>query len=219
MTPGSSDYSEDTLVEQPAIALFVDLGYETANCFHETYGAHGTLGRDTSGDVVLISRLRPALERLNPTLPPLALDLAMEELTRDRGVMSPANANREIYQLLKNGVKVAVPVSEDEEAIETVRVIDWNVPSNNDFFLASQFWISGEIYKRRTDLVGFVNGLPLVFIELKATHRRLETAYNNNLRDYKSTISSPLLVQRIYPALQWKSEPHRQHDSGMGAFC
>ena len=112
----------------------------------------------------------------------------MEELTRDRGVMSPANANREIYQLLKNGVKVAVPVSEDEEAIETVRVIDWNVPSNNDFFLASQFWISGEMYKRRTDLVGFVNGLPLVFIELKATHRRLETAYTNNLRDYKSTI-------------------------------
>ena len=67
MTPESSDYSEDTLVEQPAIALFAELGYETANCFHETYGAHGTLGRDTSGDVVLISRLRPALARLNPT--------------------------------------------------------------------------------------------------------------------------------------------------------
>src|SRR6266705_1683213 len=104
MTADSSDYSEDTLVEQPAIALFVELGYETANCFHETYGALGTLGRDTSGDVVLISRLRPALELLNPTLPPLALDLAIEELTRDRGVMSPSAANREIYQLLKNGI-------------------------------------------------------------------------------------------------------------------
>src|SRR2546423_14977632 len=115
MPPESSDYSEDTLVEQHAIALLAELGYETANCFHETYGAHGTLGRETSGDVVLISRLRPALARLNPALPPLAVDLAIEELTRDRSVMSPANANREAYHLLKNGVKVAVPISHDEE--------------------------------------------------------------------------------------------------------
>jgi type I restriction enzyme R subunit len=188
MTPGSSDYSEDTLVEQPAIALFSELGYETLNCFHETFGEHGTLGRETSGDVILTARLRIALERLNPGLPPIAINLAIEELTRDRGVMSLANANREIYQLLKNGVKVAFPISEDEESFETVRVIDWNNPSNNDFFLASQFWVSGEMYKRRADLVGFVNGLPLVFIELKAVHRRLETAYSNNLRDYKDTI-------------------------------
>jgi type I restriction enzyme R subunit len=54
--------------------------------------------------------------------------------------------------------------------------------------LASQLWISGEIYKRRADLVGFVNGLPLVFVELKASHRRLEHAYHDNLRDYKTAI-------------------------------
>lgn len=188
MPTDSSDYSEDTLVEQPAIALFTELGYEAANCFHETFGPHSTLGRETSADVVLIARLRPALERLNPGLPREAIDLAIEELTRDRSIMSPASANREVYQFLKDGVKVAVPVEKDEELIETVRVIDWNVPSNNDFFLASQFWISGEMYKRRTDLVGFVNGLPLIFIELKAIHRRLETAYANNLRDYKTAI-------------------------------
>ncbi|MCD4768185.1 MAG: type I restriction endonuclease subunit R, partial [Methanosarcinales archaeon] len=72
--------------------------------------------------------------------------------------------------------------------VETVQVIDWNEPLNNNFFLASQFWVSGDMYKRRADLVGFVNGLPLVFIELKASHRRLEHAYQDNLRDYKSTI-------------------------------
>ena len=75
----------------------------------------------------------------------------------------------------------------DEETL-TVRVIDWDHPDRNDFFLASQFWITGEIYRRRADLVGFVNGLPLVFVELKASHKRLEHAFRDNLRDYKTAI-------------------------------
>ena len=62
-------------------------------------------------------------------------------------------------------------------------MIDWNFPRNNDFFLASQFWIMGEMYERRADLVGFVNGLPLVFIELKAAHKAVESSYQNNLCD------------------------------------
>ena len=69
-----------------------------------------------------------------------------------------------------------------------MRIIDWNHPKNNEYFLAQQLWISGEIYNRRADLVGFVNGLPLVFLELKASHKRLENAFDNNLRDYKNSI-------------------------------
>jgi len=183
-----NDYSEDNLVEQPAIALFAGLGWETENCFYEKFGENSTFGRETSSEVVLLPRLRSALERLNPALPKEAIELAIEELVRDRSIMSPANANREIYQLFKNGVKVSFQDSENEEIVETVQVIDWNEPLNNNFFLASQFWVSGDMYKRRADLVGFVNGLPLVFIELKASHRRLEHAYQDNLRDYKSTI-------------------------------
>ncbi|MBW6518163.1 MAG: type I restriction endonuclease subunit R [ANME-2 cluster archaeon] len=183
-----NDYSEDNLVEQPAIALFAGLGWETGNCFDEKFGEDCTLGRETSSEVVILPRLRLALERLNPALPKEVIELAIEELARDRSIMSPANANREVYQLLKNGVKVSFQDNENEEIVETVQVIDWNNHSNNDFFLASQFWVSGDMYKRRPDLVGFVNGLPLVFIELKASHRRLEHAYQDNLRDYKSTI-------------------------------
>ena len=108
--------------------------------------------------------------------------MAIEELTRSRSTLSLENANREIYRLLKDGVKVTFQDVNDEEAIETVKVIDWNHPSNNDFFLTSQFWISGEIYTRRTDLLGFINGLPLVFIELKRHHRRLKAAYKDNLQ-------------------------------------
>jgi type I restriction enzyme R subunit len=83
---------------------------------------------------------------------------------------------------------VTVKGDDEEETVETVRVIDWKEPANNDFFLASQFWVAGEMYTRRADLVGFVNGLPLLFVELKASHRALKNAYDDNLKDYKTTI-------------------------------
>src|ERR1051326_5037264 len=183
-------YSEDSLVEQPAIELFKELDWEAANCYHETLGKKGFLGRETAAEVVLISRLRTAVQRLNPDLPPEAIDSAIEQLTRDRSAMSAVQANREVYHLLKNGVRLDLSGSakrtKDEDSVVRVRVIDWENPANNDFFLASQFWITGEMYKRRADLIGFVNGLPLVFIELKKL--RLEDAFENNLRDYKTTI-------------------------------
>lgn len=183
-----SKYSEDALVEQPAIALFKELGWETVNCFHETLGTGGTLGRETTSEVVLTRYLRDALENLNPSMDGEAINLAIEEIARDRSSLNPVHANREVYELLKDGVKVTYKNEDGEETDEVVRVIDWNNPENNHFLLASQLWITGEIYKRRADLIGFVNGIPLVFIELKAVHRRLEDAYNNNLKDYKNTI-------------------------------
>lgn len=209
-------YSEDELIERPAIELFGELGWETANCFHEFEQPGGSpLGRETAAEVVLVRRLRAALEKLNPTLPAEAITQAIEEITRDRSRMSLAAANQEVYRLLKDGVKVktltlalytqrapgeredagkqrgrgkAKGAEASEETAETVKVIDWNEPANNDFFLASQFWVSGEMYKRRADLVGFVNGLPLVFGELKAAHKSIESAFFQNLRDYKTTI-------------------------------
>lgn len=183
----SADYSEDALVEQPAIALFGDLGYGTANCYHETFGAGGTLWRETTNEVVLLPRLRAALQKLNSDLPSEAISLAIEELTKDRSAMSMVQANKEIYKLLKDGVKVTLQ-GDDGETTETVVVIDWNNPENNDFFLASQFWVSGDIYKKRADLIGFVNGLPLIFIELKKSHSKLVNAFKHNLKDYKATI-------------------------------
>ena len=183
-------YSESMLVEQPAMELLSELGSDTANCFHEFDVPDGSfLGRENKGEVVLKTRLRPALERLNPDLPAEGIEQAIEELTRDRSAMSLVAANRELYGLIKDGVKVKIFGAEGEgETVETVRVIDWRQPDNNDFFLASQFWVTGEMYTRRADLVGFVNGLPLVFIELKTVHKRLKDAYDKNLADYRDTI-------------------------------
>ncbi|BAY61192.1 type I site-specific deoxyribonuclease HsdR [Calothrix brevissima NIES-22] len=178
----------EAALENSTIDLFSQLQWQTANCYHETFGTNSTLGRETRDEVVLIPKLQSAIRNLNPDLPTAAIQLAIEELTRERSTLSLANANAEIYQLLKDGVKVSFKNDEGEDQAETVKVIDWNHPENNHFFLASQFWVTGEIYTRRADLVGFVNGLPLVFIELKAHHQRLELAYKNNLTDYKQTI-------------------------------
>lgn len=188
----AKDYSEDTLIEQPAIKLFDALGWRTANLFREKFGANATLGRETTAEVVLVPRLRAAIERLNPGLSSEAVNAAIEELTRDHSTQALATANRDVCRLVRDGVKVSTRMTnedgDEEERAATVQVIDWAKPESNDFFLASQLWVSGEIYKRRADLIGFVNGLPLVFVELKAAHKRLHDAYKDNLRDYKTAI-------------------------------
>lgn len=184
------DYDEDSLIEQPAVELFNALGWETYNAYQEFDREGGSLLlRETKGEVVLVGRLRPVLERLNPGLPREAIQGAIEELLRDRGAMDRVEANREVYGLLKNGVRVAFKDPQSGgETEDYVRIIDWEHVENNDFLLVNQFWMTGEMYTRRADLVGFVNGLPLIFVELKANHRRLRNAYDDNLRDYKDTI-------------------------------
>ncbi len=179
----------ETALEQAAIACFQSLGWETANCYHETFGPESMLGRDNPGEVVLERRLRPALGELNPGISPVALEIAVENLTRGRSVLNPVRANAEIYKLLKDGIRVSYRRPEDgEEAVENVKVIDWDQPGANDFFLASQFWISGDYGNKRADLIGFVNGLPLVFLELKASQKALLSAYKYNLSDYRDTV-------------------------------
>jgi type I restriction enzyme R subunit len=101
-------YTEDLLVEQPAIGLFGELGWQTVSALKEAFGATGTLLRETKGEAVLVSQLRAALQRLNRALPPEAITAAVDELTRDRSAMSLEAANREVYRLLKEGIIVSV---------------------------------------------------------------------------------------------------------------
>ena len=102
-----NSYTEDALIEQPAIRLFKDvLEWQTVNCYDETFGANGTLRREHRGEVVLVSRLRPALEKLNPALPSVAIELAITEITHERSTLLPVAANQDVYKLIKDGVKV-----------------------------------------------------------------------------------------------------------------
>jgi type I restriction enzyme R subunit len=186
MTKG---YNEDILIEQPAIELFQSFDWDFVNCFEEFDLPSGsTLGRETKSDVVLVSRLRPVLQKLNPEASKEDIERAIEELTKDRSSLSLINANREIYHLLKEGIKISDDANNQDESAPRIRVIDWNNPENNDFLLCSQFWIAGQYHTRRADLIGFVNGLPLVFIEFKSIHKNLWNAYYGNLRDYKDAI-------------------------------
>ena len=178
-------YSEDQLVEQPAIGLFATLGWQTLSAMEETFGAAGTLGRETKGEAVLAPRLRAALTKLNSALPPEAIAAAVDELTRDRSTMSLEAANREVYGLLKEGIAVSIPDREHGgQRAERLRVVDWQQPENNDFLLVSQFSVTGTLYTCRPDLVGFVNGLPWVVIELKKPGVPARAAFDENLTHY-----------------------------------
>ena len=181
-------YNED-LVEHSAIELLEELGWNHRNCFDEFNQGRSSLGRENKGEVVLTTKLRSALQRLNPDASNPAIDDAIEQLTRSRAVMSPAEANCKIYRLLKDGVNVTITDPDDDvETDETLKVIDWDNPENNDFFLATQFWIAGDMYNKRPDAIGFINGLPLVLMEFKRMGEDLYTAFDGNIRDYKSAI-------------------------------
>ena len=186
--PHYGGFSEADLVEQPAIELFAKLGWMTGNLFSEFSGAASAEGRSSKRESILPNRLRLALKRLNPALPQEALDDAYSELTRERGAIDPIRANAEVHDLLRKGVAVEVRGPDGTRKTEIVRVVDWQSPEKNDFFLASQVWFAGELYTKRADLVGFVNGLPLLFAELKASHNAMADAYNDNLSDYRATI-------------------------------
>ena len=190
MTPSdqAQDYGEDAAIEQPAIQLFDSLGWDTANLYHEWANGKSTEGRESEKQVVLEKRLRTALERLNPELPPDAIIKVIEEVTQDRSRMVPVNANQELWRLLREGVKVKVSTPRSGQETKTARIIDWRNADANDFLLASQFWVRGDMHKRRPDLIGFVNGIPLVLVELKKPSAALKSAYDDNITDYRDTI-------------------------------
>lgn len=144
------DYSEDGLVERPTLALLKSLGYEVADGYGETLGPDG-LGRDDQSQALLRHRLAPKLAELNPDLPSAAIEAAIEKLALDRTALDPTRANRAVHELLRGGVKVTVTDEQGDRRTETVRVVDWTTPANNDFLAVSQLWVVGPLHTRRCD--------------------------------------------------------------------
>jgi type I restriction enzyme R subunit len=187
-----SGFSEQDLVEKPALALLEHLGFEVINAYTEQFGpdhvASGAPGRDDRSQVVLRHRLRPKLTELNPGLPPAALDTALDQLVLDRSAMDRVRANQAVWRLLRDGAKVTFTDDDGSRITETARFVDWSKSGSNDFLAVSQFWVVGPLHTRRCDIVCFVNGIPFVLFELKASHKSIEHAYTKNLRDYRDTI-------------------------------
>lgn len=202
MTPDK--YSEDEVVERPAMELLGSLGYELVDGFGEALGPEG-LGRDDQSQVTLPHRLRPKLLELNPDLPEAAIESAVEELMRDRSALDPTQANRIVHEMLRQGVAVTVVDDAGNRSDEKVRLIDWEAPQRNEFLAVSQLWVIGPLHTRRCDIVCFVNGIPLVVLELKASHKSVKQAFDQNLRDYRDTIPQ-LFTPNAFALLSTGSE-------------
>jgi type I restriction enzyme R subunit len=181
-------FSEDELVERPAVELLAELGWETVNAREEVLGPGGTLRRNSRRDVVLEHRLLPALRALNPDAPDAAIEEAAATLSRDRSLLEPTRANREVYDLLRDGYLVTWRDERGEEQTVRIAYVDWRDPARNDWLAANQVWIAGDLHTRRVDLVLFVNGVPLVLAEFKEPGRPVRAAYDENLTDYRDAI-------------------------------
>ncbi|HEX8079958.1 MAG TPA: type I restriction endonuclease subunit R [Jatrophihabitans sp.] len=180
-------YTEAGLVEGPSLELLEELGWTHVSAFGETFGPAGTLGRDSARDVFLMHRLRDALRDLNPLVPEAVREEALTAITRDRSLIDRVRANREVYDLLRDGFKGEWEESGDRQ-YATVAYIDFRDSTKNDWVAASQIWITGDLHKRRPDTVLFVNGIPLVLLEFKEPNKPVKHAYDDNLTDYRDTI-------------------------------
>lgn len=182
--------SEDRLVQATFAAHLKDvLGWESVYAWNEeTFGQDGTLGRNDTAEAVLTRDLRAALQRLNPELPQTAIDEAVRELTLHDFSRSLIQHNQEFTRLIRNGVSVSWRDTHGRRRDGRARVIDFqNKPGANRFLAVRELKLQGlrtPHYNRRADLVCYVNGLPLVFIELKAVHKNIRAGFDGNLRDY-----------------------------------
>jgi type I restriction enzyme R subunit len=182
--------SEDRLVQATFAAHLQDrLGWESVYAWNdETFGPDGTLGRITATEAVLTRDLRAALVRLNPELPPVAINDALRALTLHDFSRSMVQHNQDFARLIRSGVPVSYRDATGHQRNERTKVIDFdNKPGSNRFLAVRELKLTGlrtPNYNRRADLVCFVNGLPLVFIELKAVYKNIRAGFDGNLRDY-----------------------------------
>jgi len=180
-------YLNESDIEVADINFFIEkLGYKHINAWEKKL-----IGRETLKDVVLVDRLRTSLENLNKDLPSECIDHAIYELTKSRATLLPVIANKEIYELIKNGVPVNYKNENGREENDYIKVIDFNSKTNNDFLLVSQLSIEYQEIQtitRRPDLLIYVNGLPLVMIELKNAKEKVKIGFDDNLVRYKRDI-------------------------------
>ena len=190
-------FSEDNSVEKPAMILLRDrLGWKTYNGVNDQANEHSRpLGRQTLREVVLRDILLPKLKELNPGLPDRAYQQACDILTAESSVKQLHEINREKYFLLRDGIKVQLPPSPDGRLparTVTLRCFDFDNPESNHFLAVNQLWVQGvSNRRRRPDIICFVNGIPLVYIELKKPAVNLQNAYSANFCDNRDTL--PLL--------------------------
>ena len=184
-------YTEDNLVQKTTAEYLVNsLDWnESVYAMHEVFGAAGTLGRVDESEVLLVRHLRPALERLNPGLPSAVYDDGVRILSDISVSESLDSINREKYKLLLDGIPVRYTTADGTKKKIHLRVFDFDNPGDNHFLCVRELWLRGSLgRRRRADVVGFVNGVPLVFMELKNVTKDISIAYRDNFCDYRKVV-------------------------------
>jgi len=184
----SRNLNENSLTEQPVIEWLKEMGYDYE--FGPDLAPGQVLGeREDFREVVLVGRLKRSIRRLNPDLPEAAIDDIVRVITR---VEHPnlEIANKEIYKMLTQGVKIGIRDKSGEEKGRLAKIYDFENPQNNEFLVVNQLAIQGIEKVRRPDIVVFVNGIPLVIFELKNTTLENATTYSafQQLQEYKKDI-------------------------------
>jgi type I restriction enzyme R subunit len=151
-------------------------------------------GRTNKRDVILLDRLRDAAVAFNKHIPHAAIDEALEVFVDRRTAMSQVAGNREVYDLIRDGVPVEFDDEKGQRQKDRVRLIDFNHPKDNSFLAVSQLWVKGDLRFRRPDVLLYVNGIPLVFIELKNSNIKLKNAYDENITNYRAEIPQLFLT-------------------------
>ena len=186
----SHDYSENILVQESAGQLLErELGWEVAFAYNtEKLGEDGSFGRKSYKEILLTRYFREALLRLNPWITPGQMEEAQKIMESHLSTSSLLQINEEKYFLIRDGIPVTVKKPGGRTETKNAMVIDFQNPGNNHFLAIKELKIHGDLYRRRTDIVGFVNGLPLLFVELKKNTVDVRDAYTNNYIDYLDTI-------------------------------
>ena len=186
----SHDYSEEKLVQDSACNVLQNkLGWKVAYAYNtEQLGVDGTFGRTSYKEVLLTRYIREALKRLNPWINEQQIVEAITKLTRRISTASLLQINEEKYNYLRDGIPVTVKRPDGRSEAKKAVIIDFNNAHNNEFLAVKELIIHGDLYNRRADIVGFVNGIPLLFAELKRPDIDVRTAYEDNYKDYLDTI-------------------------------
>ena len=183
-------YSEEEAVQKPAGELLRDkLGWNLVYAYdEEKLGTGGTIGRMSYSEVVLRPRLEYALIELNEWLSESDASAAVDTLLETLSTDTLLRTNEKKYEMLRDGIPVERQLSDGTKQVERAVVFDFEHPELNDFLAVEELWVQGPYHKRRCDLVGFVNGIPLMFVEFKRHDKDVLRAYEDNYSDYLDTI-------------------------------
>lgn len=189
----SYDYSENILVQESTGHLLADeLGWQVELAYNqEILGKNGTFGRSSYKDILLVRYFQKALRTLNPWITDAQVIEAQNTFEKHLSSASLMQINEEKYAYIRDGIPVTEKKPNGQTEEKRAMIIDFQHPDDmerNHFLAVKEMKIHGDLYRRRTDIVGFVNGIPLLFVELKKNSVDVQNAYTDNYTDYLDTI-------------------------------